>query len=307
MLALEYRSAPPRASFLAMPTESFSLFDLAPGRVFVDRFRIDKVHRHNGLAPAFLAEDQKSGAQVCVTVFAPSMFESSAQAEEFRAACQAWTRVKSAHVTKVREIVALPASGVAWVSDVPRGEPLKRFTEDKKRMEPAKVVKLGLALLDGLAAIHHVGLVHGDIKPSTVYHDAKSKKLAVELVDGGITPGLWNAKHLGERTALIGTPFYAPVEQFGGESPDVQSDVYNVAAVLFELASGVLPWPGKSYLEVFQAKLDRHAPSLKKRAPDLELPSGFETAIAGGLVADRRERYPSVEEFRAALERVGAK
>ena len=40
-------------------------------------------------------------------------------------------------------------------------------------------------------------------------------------IDGGVTPGLWNAKNLGDKTALIGTPFYAPVEQFGGESPDV--------------------------------------------------------------------------------------
>src|SRR6185295_19899496 len=110
-----------------------------------------------------------------------------------------------------------------------------------------------------------VGLVHGDIKPSTIYVDAKSKKLGPQLVDGGITPGLWNAKHLGERTALIGTPFYAPVEQFGGESPDVQSDVYNVATVLFEMATGVLPWKGKSFLEVFQAKLQKTPPSMKAR------------------------------------------
>jgi serine/threonine-protein kinase len=289
-----------------MATESSSLFDLAPGRVFAERFHIEKAHRHNGLAPAFLALDQKWNESVCLTVFAPSMFESPAQAEEFRVSCQAWTRVKSSHVAKVREIFALSSGGVAWVSEVPSGDSLKRFLEQHKRMEPAKAIKLALALLDGLAAIHHVGLVHGDIKPTTIYLDPKPKKVTAELVDGGITPGLWNAKHLGERTALIGTPFYAPVEQFGGESPDVQSDVYNIAAVLFELVSGVLPWPGKSYLEIFQAKLDRHAPSLAKRAPDVELPSGLEAAIAGGLVADRRERYPSVAEFRAALERVVA-
>ncbi len=286
-----------------MPTENFSLFDLVPGRVFAERFMVERIHRHNGLAPTFAAVDQKSGEAICLTVFAPSMFESAAQSEEFRASCQPWTRVKSPNVAKVREIVALPLSAVAWVSDVPTGDTLKKFVETEKRVEPARAVKLGLALLDGLAAIHHVGLVHGDIKPSTIYVDAKAKKLESQLVDGGITPGLWNAKHLGERTALIGTPFYAPVEQFGGESPDVQSDVYNLAAVLFELITGVLPWPGKSYLEVFQAKLDRQAPSMKKRAPDLEIPSGLEAAIAGGLLADRRERYSSSTEFRSALEK----
>jgi serine/threonine-protein kinase len=287
-----------------MALESFSLFDLAPGRVFAERFLIGRIHRHNGLAPTFLAEDQKNGGGgCCLTVFAPSMFESGAQAEEFRAACQPWTRVKSPHVARVREIVHLSSSAIAWVSDVPNGEPLKKYMEESRRMETTGAVKLGLALLDGLAEIHRVGLVHGDIKPQTVYLAANGKKQGSELVDGGVTPGLWNAKHLGERTALIGTPFYAPVEQFGGESPDVQSDVYNLAAVLFELITGVLPWPGKTYLEVFQAKLDRHAPSMKKRAPELEIPSGLEQAIAGGLLADRRERYASAAHFRAALEK----
>ena len=156
----------------------------------------------------------------------------------------------------------------------------------------------------GLERIHKAELVHGDIKPHTIHVSEGRKGLHAQLVDGGITPGLWNAKHLGEHTALIGTPFYAPVEQFGGESPDVQSDIYNVATVLFELACGTLPWPGSSFLEVFQAKLDRNAPSMAARAPDAELGPGREQAIVQGLMADRRGRYSDAADFRAALEAV---
>ena len=91
-------------------------------------------------------------------------------------------------------------------------------------------------------------------------------------------------------------------QQFGGESPDVQSDVYNVATVLFEMIAGVLPWPGKSYLEVFQAKLDRHPPAIRKRASDVKISVELEKAIVAGLMADRRERYQSASEFRDALQ-----
>jgi serine/threonine-protein kinase len=141
------------------------------------------------------------------------------------------------------------------------------------------------------------------VKPSTIYVAERKGKggLHAIMVDGGVTPGLWNAKHLGDRTALIGTPFYAPVEQFGGESPDVRSDVYNVATVLFELASGVLPWPGKSLLEVFQAKLDKRAPSMRARAPGVQVPSELERTILAGLMADRSQRYADAAEFKAKL------
>src|SRR5262249_26549062 len=98
-----------------------------------------------------------------------------------------------------------------------------------------------------------------------------------------------------------GTPYYAPVEQFGGEAPDVLSDVYNVATVLFELVTGVLPWPGSSMLEVFQQKLDKQAPSMKKRAPKVEVAPELESAIVHGLMAGKRKRFQSAAAFREAL------
>ena len=101
---------------------------------------------------------------------------------------------------------------------------------------------------------------------------------------------------------MIGTPFYAPVEQFGGDSPNVQSDVYNAATVLYELAAGVLPWSGRTILEIFQAKLEKAPPSIASRAPGVQVSARLEAAIAGGLMADWRARYRSAAEFRAALQ-----
>ncbi len=108
------------------------------------------------------------------------------------------------------------------------------------------------------------------------------------------------AKGLGEKTALIGTPYYAPMEQFGGDSPDVRSDIYNLATVLYECATGVLPWTGSSFLEVFQSKL-KDAPPMKSRAKDVEVPAPLEAAILHGCQADRRKRFASARDFQLAL------
>ncbi len=288
-----------------MATETFSLFDLAPGKQLVGRFRIQKPQRQSGLSSAFEALDESTSgdeARCALIVFPGPLFEGARQAEDFRAQWRPWQAVRSGHVVRIREVLALPQNTTVLVTDFPAGGSLREWIKQNQRMSQADVHAFGLGLLDGLCAIHAQKLVHGDIKPQTIFvtREGKAAPSGV-LVDGGITTGLWSAKHLGEHTALIGTPFYAPVEQFGGESPDVQSDIYNLATVLFECATGVLPWPGASMLEVFQAKLDKHAPSMRKRAPKVDIEPGLERAIVQGLLADRRQRYPTAVEFRDAL------
>lgn len=288
-----------------MSKTTFSPFDLAPGRVVAERFRIEGASRQSGLAAVFTAHDEERDASCELSVFPAALFDGPSQVEEYRQSLARWTAVRSGHVACVRE-VAVIGGALMEVSDRPVGMSLRAWLKEHRRMSRAQVVRLGLDLLDGVMAIHGRGLVHGDIKPQTIYVAPHDGNLRPVLVDGGVTAGLWNAKHLGDRTALIGTPFYAPIEQFGGDSPDVQSDVYNVATVLFETVTGVLPWPGKSLLEIFQAKLDRAAPSMAARAPDLEIDSAFESAVTRGLLADRKQRYEDAAGFHAALSALGA-
>jgi len=236
-----------------------------PGKVVAGRYKIVRPYRQNGLAASFEAEDEEGGGTCALTVFTGSLFEGAAQAEEYRASWDAWMRVDSPHVLRVRNALLLNGATVAVATDFPAGDTLRERLNEAGRFEPERAQALGLQLLEGLRAIHERGLVHGDIKPQTIFLAAEGE-LSALLADGGVTTGLWSAKHLGDHTALIGTPYYAPVEQFGGDSPNVQSDIYNLATVLFETVTGVLPWSGSSILEVFQAKLDKTAPSMAARA-----------------------------------------
>ena len=283
-----------------MSTKTISLFDLAPGRTLLDRYHINRVNRHGGMATTFEVEDRSGGGTAELQIFPSALFESHRQSLEFAQAMHVWKVVDSPAVLKVRDVHNVDDGTILFITDLPPGESLREWQKAHELVEPHEAIAIGLHLLDGLAAIHAAGLVHGDIKPHTVHIEEK-KKRRVTLVDGGITPALWTAKHLGDKTALIGTPFYAPVEQFGGESPDVQSDVYNLATVLFELVTGVIPWKGKSFLEVFQAKLSKTAPSMKACAPKVSVPAELEAAIARGLMADKSERYADASEFKRAL------
>ncbi|MDB4559481.1 protein kinase [Planctomycetota bacterium] len=274
-----------------------SLFDLAPGKVLLDRYLIDAPHRENGMSAAFRVTDQTNGELRELQAFPSSLFENKAQAEAFAETLGTWSALDDATFTRVQEIQVLGDGAVIAVFEFPEGTALRDLSAERGSWDATEVVDLGLALLAGLENAHAKGLIHGDIKPSTVFLADHGPV----LVDGGVTPGLWAAKHLGTRTALIGTPYYAPLEQFGGDAPDESSDLYNLATVMYELVSGVMPWAGRSFIEVFQSKMQPSAPAMSAAAPGVEVDSALEAAIAGGLKGSPKDRHRSAEAFRSAL------
>ena len=279
-------------------SQYLTTYDLTKGKKIAERYKIVGSSRQSGFAASYEATDP-AGARCEVSLFPAGLFDQAEQAEEFRERLLPWCEIDSGNVLKVREVLSL-SGGLLLVTEVPAGESLRKRLDSVKRLSSSEVIALGTQLLEGLGRIHGAGLVHGDIKPLTIHVAGKGAKLTAALVDGGITPSLWNAKGLGEKTALIGTPYYAPAEQFGGEAADVRSDIYNLATVLYECATGALPWTGTSFLEVFQSKL-ADAPPMKKRAKDVEVEPHLEAAILRGCLADRRKRYSSAREFQLAL------
>ena len=285
-----------------MTPESAYTHGFAPGQVILDRYKIQHATRRGGMSVAFAVSDAETDEVLELQHFPSGLFESEGQAQEFADSLRAWTQFSTPTIATVRDVLSVEGSGLALITEAPRGGALRDRLEDDPRMSPAAALALVRELLGGLAMLHEYGLVHGDIKPTTIFVEGGGAELSPQLVDGGITSALWMAKDLGDKTALIGTPYYAPAEQFGGESPDVKSDLYNVATVLFELIAGRLPWVGRNFLEVFQAKISTHVTSLRGVVKDVEISDELERAVTAGIQADPAKRFQSTEEFLEAIE-----
>lgn len=281
---------------------SLSLFDLKPGKVLLDRYQIQRPHREGGISAAFAVKDTEDGSRKEMQVFPGGLFEGPAQAAQFADRMSAWTGQDVAGIASLYDVRALDDGSVLLVAEFPHGQPLRSWLHDNTRMEQGEVVALSSHLLDSMKTLHAASLVHGDLKPAAV-HFEPGTGLGV-MVDCGITPAMWAAKHLGTRTALIGTPFYAPLEQFTGDSPDEMSDLYNLSTVMYELLTGVLPWSGKGYIEVFQSKMQARPPAMSQRAPGVEVNRGLEEIIASGLSAERGQRHASAASFLEKLQAI---
>ena len=277
------------------------IVDLSPGSILGGRYRIVGPRRQGGLYAALEARSLEDDERCELQLFPAALFDRSHQVAEFARDLEPWRDVDSPWVVRVREVLTLDPSHLALVTEFPRGESLRQRLDAEQRFEPGYALPLGMRLLEGLMSIHERGLVHGDVKPSAIHVQDGADGPRPTILDGGVTPSLWRAKGMGDKTALIGTPYYAPIEQFGGDAPDIRSDIYNVATVLYECLTGVLPWPGKTFLEVFQAKLHKTPPAMSKRAPKVKVDPRLESAIVRGCMGDRNQRYASALEFREAL------
>ena len=258
--------------------DQLTLFDLTPGKVLGGRFEIQRQSRQGGLSAAFAVRDQTSGADCELQLFPPALFESDDEAGDFARSWEPWKQVGSVALAATLDVVQLDAGNLALITALPAGRSLRALLEEGRRLDEAEALRLGLDLCTGLTELHGMGLAHGDIKPNTIWVADGEGALSPCLVDGGVTAALWSAKHLGEQTALIGTPYYAPVEQFGGSAPDARSDVYNLCTVLYELATGRRTFDTPGLAQLMMAKAQGRFDPPRSLRPDL--PAGMARVLS---------------------------
>ena len=267
-----------------------------------------------GMGSVWIAEDLHLGRRVALKFLSQDLAKHQQALERFKLEARTASSLNHPNISTIYEIGE--ADGEYFIAmELIEGEPLDRYLS-RHRPGFEELLDIGIQIADALDAAHAKGVIHRDIKPANILVSPRGQAkildfgLAKLMVDrrtveqptyAGATLAT-ASEHLTSPGMAVGTIAFMSPEQARGKELDARSDLFSFGGVLYQMATGKLPFEGETPATIFDGILNRIPASPVELNP--VLPSKLDEVIRTALEKDRDLRYQSAAEMRAELKRL---
>jgi len=267
---------------------------IAKGQKISDRYQIIKSVGEGGMANVYLAFDTILERNVAVKVLRGDLATDEKFVRRFQREALSASSLTNENIVEVYD-VGEDNGEYYIVMEYVEGKHLKHLIKKRGKLTIAEVVDIMLQVTNGLSVAHEQYIIHRDIKPQNIMILENG---LVKLTDFGIAVAM-NSTQLTQTNSVMGSVHYLPPEQASGKGATLQSDIYSLGILMYELLTGKLPYRGDNAVEIALKHLKEAIPSLRNELPDV--PQSIENIIIKATAKNPKNRYADATEMHEDL------
>ena len=269
------------------------------GQKINDRYQIIKSIGEGGMANVYLAYDTILDRNVAVKVLRGDLATDEKFVRRFQREALSASSLSHPNIVEVYD-VGEDNGQYYIVMEYIEGCQLKQLLKKRGRLTLSEVIDIMLQITDGLSVAHDAYIIHRDIKPQNIMILDSG---LVKITDFGIAMAM-NSTQLTQTNSVMGSVHYLPPEQANGKGSTLQSDIYSMGILMYELLTGELPYKGDNAVEIALKHLKEKIPSVRDKYP--EIPQSVENIIIKATAKNPKNRYADArsmnEDLRTCLD-----
>jgi eukaryotic-like serine/threonine-protein kinase len=272
------------------------------GVTLAERYLVTRQVGQGGMGAVYEANHTLINKKFAIKVLLEKYAQREAIVKRLKQEAQLASSIGNEHIIDIIDIGVTADGRTYVVMEFLEGESLAECLARENKLPEQRILRIATQTASALAAAHAKGVVHRDIKPENLFLLKRKDQDFVKVVDFGISKSLRasnddeEAVRLTQTGMVLGTPLYMSPEQArGDEDLDHRVDVYALGIIMYEAASGRVPFTGNNYLSVISQVLNEEPTPLREIRP--ELSDEFEAIVNKAIAKNREDRYASAADM----------